>query len=132
MCYHECMSEASSSGRVFKTTWFRRAARKAHLSDEELCFAIQQLRLGQADDLGGGVFKKRLRKNQYRTIILAQAGRHWVFAYLFAKQDRANIDDDELISFRRLAKAYAQLTDSQVNLLVNNEDWMEICNEKKA
>lgn len=126
------MSEASSSGRVFKTAWFRRAARKAHLLDEELCLAIQQLRLGQGDDLGGGVFKKRLRKNQYRTIILAQVGRHWIFAYFFAKQDRANIDDEELVSFRRLAKAFAQLTDTQVSLLVNNRDWGEICHEKQA
>jgi hypothetical protein len=44
--------------------------------------------LGQADDLGGGVFKKRLRKNQYRSIILARAGHYWVYEYLFAKQER--------------------------------------------
>jgi hypothetical protein len=26
---------------------------------------IQRVMLGQGDDLGGGVFKERLRKNQY-------------------------------------------------------------------
>jgi hypothetical protein len=61
----DCMaSHAGKSVRVFKTAWFAKAARKAHISDEELCSAIQQVTLGQADDLGGGVFKKRLRKNQ--------------------------------------------------------------------
>jgi hypothetical protein len=60
--------------RTFKTAWFAKAARKAHLTDEELCLAIQQLILGRGDDLGGGVFKKRLKKNQYRSIILATAG----------------------------------------------------------
>ena len=74
--------------RVFKTAWFVKAARKAHITDEELCSAIRQVMLGQADDLGGGVFKKRLKKNQYRSIIIARAGRYWVYAYLFAKQDR--------------------------------------------
>jgi len=47
---------------------------KAHIGDEELCAAISQVMEGQADDLGGGVYKKRLRKNQYRSIIFARAG----------------------------------------------------------
>jgi hypothetical protein len=84
--------------------------------------------LGQADDLGGGVFKKRLRKNQYRSIILSRAGHFWVYEYLFAKQDRADIEDDELAGFRKLVKAYAGLTLLQLNLLLRNKDWMEICN----
>ncbi len=82
---------------------------------------------GQADDLGGGVYKKRLRKNQYRSIILAKAGEFLVCEYLFAKQDRANIDSDELIEFRKLAKAYAGLTAQQVYQLLQNQDWVEIC-----
>ena len=84
--------------------------------------------MGQADDLGGGVFKKRLRKNQYRSIILSRAGQFWVYEYLFAKQDRADIEDDELAGFRKLVKAYAGLTLLQLNLLLRNKDWMEICN----
>lgn len=87
---------------------------------------------GQADDLGGGVYKKRLRKNQYRSIILAKAGTFWVYEYLFAKQDRANIDADELVGFRKLVKAYGSLTPRQVNLLLQDQDWMEICNGKQA
>jgi RelE toxin of RelE / RelB toxin-antitoxin system len=62
-------SEAAKPARVFKTAWFTKAARKAHIPDEELCSAIQQVLAGQVDFLGGGVFKKRLRKNQYRSII---------------------------------------------------------------
>jgi hypothetical protein len=45
--------------RVFKSAWFLKAAKKARIGDEELCSAIRQVMLGQADDLGGGVFKKR-------------------------------------------------------------------------
>jgi RelE toxin of RelE / RelB toxin-antitoxin system len=65
-------SEAGTSGRVFKTAWFSRAARKAHIADGELCSAIRQVILGQADDLGGGVYKKRLGKNLYRSIIVTR------------------------------------------------------------
>ena len=66
---------------------------------------IQRVMLGQGDDLGGGVFKERLRKNQYRSIVLARTDHYWVYEYLFAKQNRANIADDELADFRRLVKA---------------------------
>lgn len=113
--------------RVFKTTWFSRAAKKARLSDTVLCAAIKQVMQGQADDLGGGVFKKRLNDNQHRSIILAKGGRHWVYEYLFAKKDRANIADDELASFRVLAKAYAGLSEAQIEQLLKNQDLLEMC-----
>lgn len=108
--------------RTFKTSWFAKAVRKADITDKELCSAILQAVRGQADDLGGGVYKKRLRKNQYRSIILAKAGTFWIYEYLFAKQDRANIDGDELIEFRKLAKAYGGLTPQQVNRLLQDQD----------
>ena len=125
-------SQTTKPQRVFKTAWFARAARKAHILDEELCSAIRQVVLGQADDLGGGVFKKRLRQNQYRSIILARTGHYWIYEYLFAKQERANIEDDELVDFRKLAKAYAGLTTHQINQLIREDDWKEICDGNQA
>jgi hypothetical protein len=116
------------SERVFKTAWFSKAARKARIVDAELCAAIRQVMLGQADDLGGGVFKKRLGKNLYRSIIVAKGGRYWVYEYLYAKKDRDNIEDDELVKFRQLAKTYETLTEDQINWLMQEKSWMEICN----
>ena len=85
--------------------------------------------LGQADDLGGGVYKKRLGRNLYRSIIVAKGGRYWVYEYLFAKKDRGNIEDEELAKFRKLAKVYGTLTERQVDELISDSSWMEICNE---
>lgn len=87
---------------------------------------------GQADDLGGGVFKKRLNKNMHRAIILAKGGQNWMFEYLFAKKDRDNIDDDELAAFRSLAKEKAKLTARQLAELVQNGDLTEICHDDEA
>lgn len=123
---------ASTPARVFKTAWFAKAARKARITDSELCVAIAQVMQGQADDLGGGVFKKRLNKNQHRAIIVAKAGRHWVYEYLFAKKDRANIEDNELVAFRKLAKIYETLTDDQIAHLLADGDIMEICNDNQG
>jgi hypothetical protein len=116
--------------RVLKTAWFSKAARKARITDAELYTAIRQVMLGQAVDLGGGVFKKRLGKNLYRSILVAKGGRYWVYEYLFAKKDQANIEDNELAKFRQLAKVYATLTEQQVNWLIEENSWVEIGNEK--
>jgi hypothetical protein len=125
-------SPAGRSERVFKTAWFSRAARKANITDAELYAAIRQVMLGQAVDLGGGVFKKRLGKNLYRSILVAKGGKYWVYEYLFAKKDQANIEDNELAKFRQLAKVYATLTEHQVNWLIEENSWVEIGNEKES
>jgi hypothetical protein len=115
--------------RAFKSAGFSKAARKVGIRDKALCKAVAQVMAGQADDLGGGVFKKRLHDNAYRSIILAKGRDYWVYEYLFAKKDRANIDPMELKGFRQLAKAYAGLTAAQVEALLADKDWIEICRE---
>lgn len=123
------MADAEETARIFKTAWFAKAARKALIDDDELCEAIAEVRKGQADDLGGGVFKKRLDKNRSRSIILAKGGVHWVYEYLFAKKDRNNIDDKELVGFRKLAKVYEGLDDQQIDRLLKDGDFTEICRD---
>jgi len=112
--------------RVFKTAWFAKAAKKARISDNALAKAIHQVALGQADDLGGGVFKKRLNDNMHRSIVLAKAGEFWVFAYLFAKKDRANIEDDELLAFRKLADLYRRKTKADLEVEIETGALLEI------
>jgi hypothetical protein len=115
--------------RFFKTAWFSKAAMKAQISGAELCAAIVQAELGQADDLDGGVFKKRLDKNRHRSIILAKAGSFWVYEYLFASKDRANISQTELADYRVLAKGYSGLTGVQLEKLLKDGDIKEICSD---
>jgi hypothetical protein len=112
--------------RAFKTAWFGKAAKKARIDDPALMAAILEVVEGQADDLGGGVFKKRLNENMHRSIVLARGGQHWVFAYLFAKKDRANIDPDELAAFRKLAQAYGRMTDAELAAALRQGDLQEL------
>ena len=102
------------------------------IADDELCAAIRQVMLGQADDLGGGVYKKRLDKNRARSIIVAKSRRYWVYAYLFAKKDQANISSRELTSFRAFADLYARKTDADVAKELQLEELVEICHEDKV
>ena len=115
--------------RAFKTAWFAKEARKAKISDEELCRAIKQVTQGQADDLGGGVFKKRLNDNMHRSIILAKAGKHWIYVYLYAKKDRENITHDELAAFKKLAKDYGSANEQVIAALLRDKELLEICHD---
>ena len=123
---------SNASTRTFKTARFSKDAKKAKIKDIELCLAIRQVLAGQVDDLGGGVFKKRLNSNLHRSIILAKGEKNWIYEYLFAKRDRENIEDDELLAFRLLAKAYAGLTEHQLSQLLVNGDFVEICHDDKT
>jgi hypothetical protein len=124
--------DAERVERVFKTAWFSKAAKKCHIADAELCTAIRQVMLGQADDLGGGVFKKRLSKNQYRSIILAKGGRYWVYAYLFAKQDQANIKETQLSYLREYANLFAKKSELDIEKELLLKELMEICHDQEA
>jgi hypothetical protein len=121
-----------SKSRAFKTAWFEKHAKKARISDAMLCAAFREVLAGQCDDLGGGVFKKRLSNNEYRSIILSKSRGFWIFEYLFAKKDRANIDAKELTAFKMLAGAYDKLTNTQLSALLKHGDLQEICNDDET
>lgn len=116
--------------RVFKTSSFTRAARKALISDAELCRKVHEAVAGQLHDLGGGVFKTRVSRNLHRSIILGKGGRFWIYIYLFAKQDQANISASELAAFRKLARSYEMLTARQVADCLSAGYLKEICRDQ--
>ena len=117
--------------RTFKTRWFAKRASKAGIGDTDLCRAMAEVRKGQAEDLGGGVFKKRLNRNDHRGIILAKGGEYWIYQFIFPKQDKSDLERDELEDFRKLAKAYAALKVGQLKQLLEDKELVEICHENK-
>jgi hypothetical protein len=117
--------------RVFKAKAFAAAAKKAAITDVELCGAVRDVMNGLGDELGGGVWKKRLNKNCHRSIILAKGRGYWIYQFLFAKSDQANITQKELAAFKDLAKAYGALSKEQIKLLLDRQDFLEICHGEK-
>ena len=49
-----------------------------------------------------------------------------MFAYLFAKKDRANIDPDELADFKKLAQAYGRMTEAELASALSQGDLQEL------
>jgi len=128
----------SGPQRVFKTRWFERFARKERISDSIQVDAVARAENGQVDDdLGGGVIKQRIarpgrgKSGGYRTIIFFRRGARAVFAYGFAKSERANIDDDEEKQFKEAARQVLQLTEKQIEALVKNGDFVEVRYEQE-
>lgn len=124
---HLIKASASAPQRTFKSAWFAKAARKRRISDQQLCHAIDEVRLGQGVNLGGGVWKKRLNDNRDRSIILAQDGARWFFVYLFMKKDRGNISLSEEVQFKTLAASYAKMSEDGLMALLELEELVEIC-----
>lgn len=118
--------------RVFKTEWFTKAAAKRGITDTELCEVLKQVMLGQAVDLGGGIWKKRLNDNMDRSIIAAKGSVNWIYLFLFQKSDRENIDQAELAGFKRLAHDYAKATDAEITQLLRAKLLVEICNDGQS
>src|SRR5271156_6501844 len=99
--------------RIFKTKWLARYARRERIADHSLREAIERAGRGLIDaDLGGGLIKQRVarsgqgRSGGYRMIVAYRAGSRAVYLYAFAKNERENIDEDELLTFREIGASW--------------------------
>ncbi|MBI2296273.1 MAG: type II toxin-antitoxin system RelE/ParE family toxin [Betaproteobacteria bacterium] len=104
--------------RVFKTRVFNRWARRESLADEELCKAVAEMQKGLVDaQLGGGVYKKRVaragegKRGGYRVILATNFRERWFFMFGFAKNERDNVDEEELKMLKQLAAALLGMKD---------------------
>ena len=111
--------------KVFKTKVFAKWARKERLGDGDLSKAITEITEGLVDArLGGSLVKKRVaaagrgKSGGYRTIIAYRARRHAFFLYGFAKNERDNIEPDELAALKALAKVLQNYSEPQITKAV--------------
>lgn len=115
--------------RLFKTKRFAMQAGKAWIGDDELREAFSEVLKGQAESLGGGVWKKRLNANRHRSIVVAKGGIYWVYQFLYAKKDQSNISPGQLADVRELAKTYGRLTEMEIQRLLEMKEFLEIPHE---
>lgn len=119
--------------RVFKNAWFVRFARKEKISAKALWDAVERAEQGQIDaDLGGGVIKQRIarlgegKSKGYRSIVLYRKDDKAFFVFGFPKNEMANIREDEEVQFKKMAKQVLALSDTQLQLLINNGQFEEV------
>lgn len=119
--------------QIFKNAWFERFARKQRITDAALIEAVRRAERGQIDaDLGGGVIKQRVaragqgKSGGFRTIILYRQERRAFFVFGFAKNEQANIEYDEEVQFKKMAKELLALSEEQMALLIERGRFSEI------
>lgn len=122
--------------RVFRTRTFTRWMRKAGLTDDALREAVSEMTQGLVDaDLGGHVLKKRValpgqgKRGGARTIVATKMADRWFFLYGFGKNERANIDKDELKVFQEMAKELLGFDDRQLTTALTAGEIVEVCND---
>jgi hypothetical protein len=122
--------------RVFLTRTFTRWMRKTGLPADSLCHAVSEMSQGLIDaDLGGNVVKKRIglsgqgKRGGARMIVATKMADHWFFLYGFGKNERANIDKDELKVLQEVAKELLELNGRQLAAAMSKGEMMEVCND---
>lgn len=123
--------------RVFKIRWFARFARSERIDDPSLSEAITRASRGLVDaDLGGGLIKQRVarqgrgRSGGYRMIIAFRLRKRAVFLYGFAKNERDNIEPDELEDLRLVARTWLEATTERIEAALKDGALQEVEHEE--
>ena len=83
-------------------------------------------------DLGGHVVKKRValpgqgKRGGARTIVATKMAGRWFFLFGFRKNERANIDKDELRALQEVAKELLALDDRQLDIALQAGEILEV------
>ncbi len=96
---------------IYKTKEFQARFKKADLDDSDLEVACDEIAAGLVDaDLGSHLYKKRIAKpgkgksGGYRTMVGAVINDKYFFLYMFEKNAKSNINKQERIALKELAK----------------------------
>ena len=121
--------------RTFKTRTFSKWMRKTDLKDEDLLFAVAEMEAGLVDaDLGGNVYKKRIalpgmgKRAGARTLVAGKIFRRWFFIFGFVKNEKDNINDDELVHLQGVANRLLHLTDKDIEEAILAGELKELTN----
>lgn len=119
--------------RIFVSRWFDRFARKEKIFAGQIADAINRAERGLVDaDLGGGLIKQRVpragqgRSGGFRTIVAYRKKDRAVFLYGFAKNERDNIDDDDMNDLKRTAGIFLAFDRHAFQVAVEAGDLREI------
>ena len=123
--------------RVYKIKGFARFQRRERITDKSLAEAVLGADRGLIDaDLGGGLIKQRVarpgqgKSGGFRTLIAYRRGERAVLLFGFAKNERANIDDDELDEWRQVGRTYLELDDKGVEAAIAANELTELCHDE--
>jgi len=122
---------------ILATKTFERWMRKNKVSPDDWVIATQEKADGLIDaDLGGHIVKKRValqgrgKSSGARTIVATKFGRRWIYLFGFEKNERSNIDSNELKALQELAKSYLELNVAETVAAIDEGKLIELNGEE--
>lgn len=119
--------------RIFQTRWFAKFARKEKIELVRLQEAIGRVEQGMIDaDLGGNLVKQRVarqgegRSGGYRTLIAFRTPSRSIFLYGFAKNEKENINEEELYDLKKLASRLLSYDDHELATALTAKELIEV------
>ena len=124
--------------RILKTKLLARFTRRERISDACLAEAIRRAERGVIDaDLGAGLIKQRVgragqgRSGGYRMVVAYRAGKRAVFLYGFAKSDRENLSQSELMTARKVAADFLATDADGLARAIEEDEIEEVTNDEE-
>jgi hypothetical protein len=118
--------------RIFKTKTLAKFTRQNDISDAALVEAVDRAKRGLIDaDLGGKVIKQRVarpgqgRRGGFRMLIGFSSDRA-VYLFAFAKNERENISNGELLTLREIAASFLDADKKSIDRALRDGTLIEV------
>ena len=116
-----------------KTKWFNKWSKKNQITDQKLLDTLNNIsdNLGVVD-LGRGLYKVRTPKigqgksGGFRTIVVFREADIAIFVYGFSKNEKSNLEKEELKYFKKLAKDLLSINRQEYKELEKLGDFISI------
>lgn len=115
------------------TKQFSKWATKQDIPENELHNALEEIRSGKYEaNLGGHIYKKRIRfegkgkSGSGRTIVCYKKDDKAIFIHGFAKNEKSNLSNKELIALKEFSKVLLGLSEKQIQIALHAGDFIEV------
>lgn len=124
--------------RIFKTKTLARFTRQHGVSDDSLVDAVHRATRGLIDaELGGQIIKQRVarpgqgKRGGFRMLIGFGHDRA-VFLFAFAKNERENISDGELLTLREITATFLNASKDGIAKALKNGTLIEVHDDNEG
>ncbi len=114
--------------KKLSTKWSKKWSKKVNLSNQNLLDAINALETGLSTaDLGNHLFKVRIKRDHsgkssgFRTIILFKTDDRSIFLFGFGKNEKENIDKNELQYLKTLGNDLLSLNYTELEKAISKK-----------
>jgi hypothetical protein len=118
--------------RIFKTKTLAKFTRQHGISDDRLIDAVDRAVRGLVDaNLGGQIIKQRVarpgqgRRGGFRMIIGIRSDRA-IFLFAFAKNERENIDEAEMMTLREIVASFLDAAEEKIAQALKDGTLIEV------